>query len=281
MSFARRAVAALILATVWMSNGVAAPFDIKWETRLEPAAALSKETGKPILVEFWATWCEACKGMDEEVYSDPAVARAMTKTLPVRIDIDREPAIARRYEVSATPTVILVDAAGNELFRFTGRIERAPLMELLRELPADITRINQLSSALTADKTNLSTLEALARELRQESLYVASNRYFERAAQTDAARRDRAVRGRLLAAIGGNYSALKRPDEASDSFEKALRELRGLPEEPAVMLDLARAQIAAGEAKNARATLDELQKRFKGTAAAAAAAKIAATLSRV
>jgi thioredoxin-like negative regulator of GroEL len=245
MSFVRRAAAALIVAMVSMSTGVAAPFDIKWETRLEPAAALSRETGKPILVEFWATWCEACKGMDEEVYSDPAVARAMTKTLPVRIDVDREPAIARRYEVSATPTLILVDAVGNELFRFTGRIEQAPLVELLRELPANITRINQLSSRLAADKSNLSTLEALARELRQASLYVASNRSFERAVQTDAARRDKAVRGRLLASVGENYMALKRPAEAAASFERALRDLRGLPEESAVRLSLTRAKLMA------------------------------------
>lgn len=280
MSFTRRVATGLMLVSVWMSNGAAAPFDLRWEPRLEPAAALSKETGKPILVEFWATWCEACKGMDEDVYSDPAVVRAMTKTLPVRIDIDREPAMARRYAVSATPTLILVDAAGNELFRFTGRIERAPLMELLHELPADITRINRLASALAGDRSNVSTLDALARELRQASLYVASNRYYERAVETDAARRDRVLRGRLLASIGQNYVSLKRSDEAVDSFEKALRDLRGQPDEPMVMLDLAKAQIIRGQAKDARSTLDDLQQRFKGTASAADAARLAASLQR-
>jgi thioredoxin-like negative regulator of GroEL len=270
----RRVACTLALAAVSMPNGAAAPFDIKWETRLEPAAIASRETGKPILVEFWATWCEACKGMDEEVYSESAVARAMTKTVPVRIDIDRAPSIARRYEVAATPTFVLIDAAGNELFRFTGRIERAPLLELLRELPANITRINRLATALAADKSSLPTLEAMAGELRRASLYVASNRYYERAVQSEAARRDKGTRGRLFASVGENYLDLKRPNEAADAFEKAVRELRGLPDESRVMLEFARAQIAAGKEKDARRTLEEVQSRFKGTPAAAEAAKL-------
>jgi len=278
MCFARLAAASLIVAELSVSNGLAAPFDVRWETRLGPAAALSRETGKPILLEFWAAWCEACKGMDEDVYSDPVVAQAMTKTLPVRVDIDREPAIARRYGVSATPTFLLVDAEGDELFRFTGRIERTPLLELLRELPADITLINRLAESLASDKSSLPTLEALARELRRASLLVASNRYYERAAQTDAARRDKAVHGRLLASIGENYAALKRADEAANAFERALRDLRGLPDEPNVMLALARAQIARGQTKEARAMLGDLQQRFKGTPPAVEAARLALTL---
>ena len=273
-----KAALALILAALPVSTGLTAPSDISWQMHIEPASTLSKETGKPILVEFWATWCEACKGMDDDVYSDPAVAHAMTKVLPVRIDIDRDPRTARRYDVSATPTLVLIDAAGNELFRFTGRIERAPLIELLREFPADVTRINRLAAALGGDQSNFTTLAALGRELRQASLYVASTRYYNRALQTEAARRDKGSRGRVLVSIGENYVSLNRPEDAAASFEKALREVRGLPEEPAVMLALARAQIAAGQAKTARATLDDLQRRFNGTATAADAVKLAATL---
>jgi thioredoxin-like negative regulator of GroEL len=276
--FARKAAMTLVVAALAISPASASPSDIRWESRTDPAAAVSRETGKPILVEFWATWCEACKGMDAEVYSDPAVARAMTKVLPVRIDIDREPGIARRYGVSATPTLVLMDALGNELFRFTGRIERGPLTELLREFPADVTPINRLAAALGNDKSSFTTLEALGRELRQAALYIASTRYLERAMQTDAARGDAAVHGRLLATIGENYAALKRPDEAAASFEKALRDLRGRQEEPSVLLDLARAQIARGQVKEARATIDDLQRRFAGTPAAVDAAKLSLTV---
>jgi thioredoxin-like negative regulator of GroEL len=271
-TFIRNTAMALVVAAV--PAAAAAPPDIPWQTRFEPAAALSRETGKPIFIEFWATWCEVCQGMDADVYSDPDVVRAMTKVLPVRIDVDREPGMARRYGASATPTFVLADAVGNELFRFTGRIDRAPLLELLHELPADITRINRLAKALAADTSDLPTLDALAGELRRASLYVASTRYYERAAQTEEARRNKGVHGRLLASIGENYAALKRPGEAVAAFEKALRDVRGLPEEPNVMLNLARAQIAKGRSSDARATLDDLRQRFKGTPEAAAAEQL-------
>jgi thioredoxin-like negative regulator of GroEL len=275
----RHATAAIVIAAAFIrSAGVAAAPEVRWETRIERAAAISRETGKPILVEFWATWCDACKAMDEHVYSDPDVAAAMEKLLPVRIDVDRAPSDARRYGVSATPTLVVMDAAGGELFRFTGSISRGPLLELMRELPTDISRINRLALTLAANKSDFATLDALARELRQNALYVASSHYYDRALQTDDAKRDPAVRARTLSSVGENYAALKRPDQAAAAFERALREARGLPEEAPIMLSLARAQIANGRTRDAQQTLDDVVRRFKGTAAAARAKQLIATM---
>ena len=275
----RHAAAAIAIAAAFIpSAGAAAAPEVRWETRIERAAAISRETGKPILVEFWATWCEACKAMDEQVYSDPDVAAAMEKLLPVRIDVDRAPSIARRYGVSATPTLVLMDAAADELFRYTGSISRGPLLELMRELPTDITRINRLAATLAVNQSDFPTLDALARELSQNALYVASSRYFERALQTEDAKRDRAIRARTLTAAGENYAALKRPDQAAASFERALREARGLPDEAPIMLSLARAQIANGRTRDAQQTLDAVVRQFKGTATAAKAEQLIATI---
>ena len=221
LNCARHAAAAIAAAAVICGVAVAAPSEIRWDTRVDRAAALSRETGKPILIEFWATWCEACAAMDKKVYADPAVANAMTAVLPVRVDIDRDPATARRYNVAATPTLVLVDAAGDELFRFTGSLEREPLLGLLRELPADIRRINTLAAAVAVNKADVGALDALAGELRGAALYVASNRYYERALQTEKAKRDAALRAHLLTSIGRNYVALKRPADAAEWFRRA------------------------------------------------------------
>jgi thioredoxin-like negative regulator of GroEL len=272
-----RGVVVLVAAIGAVAGGTRE--EIRWETRLDRAVTLSRQTNKPVLIEFWATWCTVCKGMDEEVYSDGAVANAMNNLLPVRVDIDREPAIARKYGVTETPTLVVTDGYGNELFRFKGGLPKTRLLELLRELPSDIGRINDLSASIGAAPGNFDTIDALARELSTSALYVASNRYYERALRTADAQRDAGLRGAVLVAIGRNYSALKAFDEAARSFERARHDLRGRPAEPDALLDLARAQIAQGRTRDARRTLEDVTERFKSTPAAAEAARLAATLA--
>lgn len=236
-----------LCAWVCAALSIAAPgrAGIRWETRLDRAASLSRETNKPVLVEFWATWCTVCRSMDADVYSDEAVAEAMARVLPVRVDVDRETAIARKYEVAETPTLVLLDAYGNELFRFRGGLPKERLLALLRELPPDIGRINRLSASLAETRTDVATIDALARELRAAGLYVASNRYYQRALRTKDVQRDARLRAGVLVSVGRNYVALGAYDEAARSFERALRDVRGQPAERDVLQELARARERA------------------------------------
>src|SRR6476469_8981362 len=96
---------ALVMAFAALSlTGVrAARAEIRWETNLGRATAVARETNRAMLVEFWATWCEVCAAMDANVYADGRVGSAMQKVIPVRVDIDREPGISRKYEIGGTP----------------------------------------------------------------------------------------------------------------------------------------------------------------------------------
>jgi thioredoxin 2 len=72
-----------------------------------------------VLVEFWAKWCGYCR-MIEPVVNDLASWRA-GRLKAVKIDIDAEPALGKRFSVRATPTFILF-RNGAQL----GRIDGAP-----------------------------------------------------------------------------------------------------------------------------------------------------------
>src|SRR5262245_47758467 len=149
----------LLVSSLMLAPAGAVRAEIRWETNLGRATGVARETNRAMLVEFWATWCEACAAMDANVYSDGRVAAAMQKVIPVRIDIDREPGISRKYEIAGTPTLMLMDAYGNELFRFTGSLTVERVVQLLDELPGEISRINQRSAALAADKNRFAALE--------------------------------------------------------------------------------------------------------------------------
>ena len=66
------------------------------------------------LLQFSASWCDPCK----------TLSRTMDgMAFPVSVDsmdIDEYPVLARTYGISGVPTVLLVDATGKVLKRFSG-----------------------------------------------------------------------------------------------------------------------------------------------------------------
>lgn len=83
-----------------------------------------------VLLDFTATWCGPCQEMS------PIVAQLQRQGYPVRkVDIDHEPALARKYGVQNIPTFVLV-ANGREVRRVVGKTSESQLRGLLALLPA-------------------------------------------------------------------------------------------------------------------------------------------------
>jgi thioredoxin-like negative regulator of GroEL len=270
----------LVAASSLSALGTAAPPGagpgIEWRTRFEDARAAARKTNAPMLLEFWAGWCAPCKYMDTEVYSDPRVASAMKRVVPLRVDMDTQGVLARQYAVETIPTLVFTDSHGTELFRYAGLLEAAPMVQLLSELPADVTRINRLSAAVAADKQDAAALEALAQELRAAALYRASNQFYDRALRAQPARQQLDRRAAILIAMGRNHLELQQPTDAAKLFERCLRESGGQPWEPDSMLGLGRALLAQGRQADGRRVLESLTARYAASPAAMQAAALLA-----
>jgi thiol:disulfide interchange protein DsbD len=236
---------------------------VEWNMSMPSALATAKKVNKPILIEFWATWCPSCKAMDEQVYSDQRVGRAMTRVVPLRIDVDKNAALVSQYRVGGTPTHVFTDSHGNELFRFGALLGADEMLELLNELPADATEFNALGVTLAATKDDFAALEAMGRALRDARLYRTSNTYYERALRSGGARNNNAARGTIIAAIGRNALEVREFTQASAAFERYLKEFPGGPAEPQVMLGLGRALIFQNKKADAKRTLQALTARVK------------------
>ena len=56
--------------------------EVTWMTSLDEALAASRNSGKPVFVDVWATWCKSCKAMSKTTLRDPDVlARLAPYTL--------------------------------------------------------------------------------------------------------------------------------------------------------------------------------------------------------
>jgi thioredoxin 2 len=70
-----------------------------------------------LLAEFWAKWCGYCRAV--EPYLNDLARRRAGRLKIIRVDVDAEPALSRRFTVKATPTFILY-RNGRQLARFDG-----------------------------------------------------------------------------------------------------------------------------------------------------------------
>ena len=98
--------------------------------------ALARKSGKPVLLNFDAAWCAACKQLERETFPDAQVQAALRKVVAIRVDAtdDEAPETARlrkKYAVVVMPTMIVLDRSGKEVARATEFVPAAKLTAML------------------------------------------------------------------------------------------------------------------------------------------------------
>lgn len=116
---------------------------VRW-VNPEAAVAMARATGKPILYDFTAEWCDPCHVLDAEVFGDEVAAREINERfIPVRIT-DRQQedgrnspevdALEKRYSVRGFPTVVFVTGNGSEVGRMEGYKGREELLRIMERV---------------------------------------------------------------------------------------------------------------------------------------------------
>ncbi|MFT6753707.1 MAG: thiol:disulfide interchange protein DsbD [Candidatus Azotimanducaceae bacterium] len=89
------------------------------------------EAGKLVFVDFHAKWCGACKILDRTTFKDPAVIKTLVDFVFLKVDADEYPDALRYFDVVGMPTLIVLNMAGEEVYRQVGPISADNLKEAL------------------------------------------------------------------------------------------------------------------------------------------------------
>jgi thiol:disulfide interchange protein len=111
-----------------------------WES--DPFAAEARATAekRPLMLDFSAEWCKACKELEAHTFSEANVAARLARWVTVRVDLTNDrpelKPLTEKYKVQGLPTVAFVTAEGRWLedltltgfepaSEFMGRLDRA------------------------------------------------------------------------------------------------------------------------------------------------------------
>ncbi len=125
-----------IVAVSWIEMPKGA---LPWMAKESDALAQAKASGSPVLIDFTADWCGACKHLARDTFMDPAVRTEIDRFVLLRVDAtnDDDPTVIaaqKKYKVAGLPTVIVIDSEGVEKVRFTDFVGAAEFQEAIHNV---------------------------------------------------------------------------------------------------------------------------------------------------
>ncbi len=162
--------------------------DIDWNSSYEEALQKSEATGKPVFLDLYADWCGPCKQMEKEIFPLEKVSSFISgKFIPLRLNVDENQEIARKYQVMSIPTLLVLEKDGQPSGRLVGML---PAEQMLKELE-DILGVRQeyirLEKETSQNPENAKSHYQLGQAAWRLDRYDAATRQLEKAIELDPA----------------------------------------------------------------------------------------------
>lgn len=92
---------------------------VKGYDELQEQLAIAKAAGKPVMLDFYADWCVACKDFETKTFSDPMIKTMLDEMVLIQTDVTANDQLdielQDKMTVLGLPTIILFDKDGNPL----------------------------------------------------------------------------------------------------------------------------------------------------------------------
>ncbi len=114
------AIVAIILGT-WLIKPESAPMEkMAWQFYEQEIYKSAINSGKPIIIDFYADWCIPCKEMDKLTFTDPGVIglSAQFYLFKVNLTSSASPEVIQlknQFDIKGVPSTLFIDKNGREI----------------------------------------------------------------------------------------------------------------------------------------------------------------------
>ena len=119
-------------------SGEKAADQIQWFNYSGEKLDEAVSTGKPVMIDFYADWCIPCKELEKFTFSDPDVVDISRQFIMLKVDLTksndaRVKELKDLYQIKGVPTLVFIDAQGNELskLRVVGFMEKEDFLPII------------------------------------------------------------------------------------------------------------------------------------------------------
>jgi thiol:disulfide interchange protein DsbD len=113
-------IAGLVLATFLVASMAMRGPGVTWKPYTEETLKEAQTLKKPVIIDFYATWCTPCRELEEVTLHQPDVVQLAEKDFTmVKVDVTKggnpyHEELLKKYKVKGVPTIVFLDADGNE-----------------------------------------------------------------------------------------------------------------------------------------------------------------------
>lgn len=233
----------------------------QWVRTLPDALKQGRELKKPVLAYFFLPDSEYCRKLEEGLFSDRAVLDETEKFVCARVNAAAEASATRKFDVRGAPTILLLDADGNEMSRVTGLVEKPALVAKLsdaRRSKLTFREAKRLAQHNPADvQANWKVAEGYLEEGREDLAEQHLRNVVEHDGENRYGYTDNA-----MFALGYCLGRRGEYAQAVYSFEHLLERWPNFKDKGKALYCLGLSQLALGRQDQGRAALEQLIREF-------------------